>query len=213
VGVAPAVGFAVLGAAPVQHAAAPTLRLSLQARSDAAIRSILLHVQVMIAARRRAYGEEDHAPLFELFGAPRDWPATLRNLLWSRQTLVVPPFQGSTVVDLDIPCSYDLEVAATRYFDALPGGEVPLELVFSGALFYVNAAGLLQTVRIPWDVEAEYRLPVGVWKETMERHFRGTGWLRLRKDVLDELHAYRSRVAAPTWEDAIERLLEERGGA
>jgi Family of unknown function (DUF6084) len=207
-GAAPGVAFDVLGAAPVEHAAAPTLRLALQARSEADIRSILLHVQVMIAARRRAYGEEDHARLFELFGAPSAWPTTLRSLLWTRQTLVVPPFTGTTVVDLDVPCTYDFEVAATRYFDALPDGDVPLELVFSGALFYVNAAGLLQTVRISWDVEAEYRLPVRIWKETMERHFRGTAWLRLRKDVVDRLGAHRSRTAAPTWEDAIEDLLD-----
>jgi hypothetical protein len=209
-GAVPGVAFAVLGAAPAEHAAVPTLRLALEARSDVPIQSILLHVQVMIAARRRQYGEGNHVRLFELFGAPPDWATTVRTLLWTRQTLVVPGFTGRTVVDLDLPCTYDLDVTATRYFDALDDGEVPLELLFSGALFYAGPGGMLQTVRIPWDVEAEHRLPIRTWKETMDGHFRGTGWLRLRKDVLDRLHAYRSATAAATWEAAIEDLLDGR---
>jgi len=42
----------------------------------------------------------------------------------------------------------------------------------------------------------------------MERYFRGTAWLRLRKDAFDRLAAYKSRRALATWEDAIESLLE-----
>ncbi|MFO1533999.1 MAG: DUF6084 family protein, partial [Thermoplasmatota archaeon] len=30
--------------------------------------------------------------------------------------------------------------------------------------------------------EAEYRLPVAVWKDAMEHAFRGTAWLRVRAD-------------------------------
>ena len=108
-------------------------------------------------------------------------------------------------MNLDVPCSYDLEVAASRYLDALSDGEVPLEFLFSGSVFYMDGDAL-QTTRLSWNSEAEYRLPVRVWKETMERYFRGTAWVRLSKESFDRLSAYKSRNALATWDDALERL-------
>jgi hypothetical protein len=198
--------FSVEGAARVEHAAVPTLRFSLRVASETPVRSVLLDVQLQIAARRRGYDAGAHDRLFELFGASADWGTTLRTLLWTRTTLVVPPFEDSTVVGLDVPCSYDLEVTASRYLDALTDGEVPLEFLFSGSVFYSGADGALQTTRLSWQSEAEYRLPVRVWKETMERHFRGTAWVRLSKDSFDRLSAYKSRNAFATWDDALEAL-------
>ena len=170
------------------------------------MRSVLLDVQIQIAARRRGYDASAHDRLFELFGPTADWGTTLRTLLWTRTTLVVPAFEGSTVVDLDVPCSYDLEVTASRYLDALGDGEVPLEFLFSGSVFYTGGGGELQTTRLSWESEAEYRLPVRVWKETMERYFRGTAWVRLSKESFDRLSAYKSRNALASWDDALEAL-------
>jgi hypothetical protein len=201
--------IAVDGAAREAHAAVPTLRFDLRVESDAPVRSVLLDVQLQIAARRRAYGVGAHARLFELFGPVADWGTTLRTVPWTRATLVVPGFSGSTVVALDVACSYDLEVAASRYLDALDDGEVPLELLFSGSVFY-EEDGRLQTTRLSWEKEAEYRLPVRVWKETMERYFGGTAWLRLRKDSFDRLSAFKSRNALATWDDALDALLAKR---
>jgi hypothetical protein len=205
--VPPELDFAVTGAARVEHAAVPTLRFALNVTSDAPVRSVLLDVQVRIAARRRAYDAGAHDRLFELFGPVKDWGTTLRSLLWTRATLVVPAFAGETTVDLDVPCSYDLEVAGSRYLDALSDGDVPLELLFSGSVFY-DDGGRLQTVRLSWEKEAEYALPVRVWKETMERYFNGTAWVRLRKESFDRLSAFKSRNALATWDDALDRLLE-----
>ena len=198
--------FSVHDAARVEHAAVPTLRFSLRVASEVPVRSVLLDVQVQIAARRRGYDAAAHERLFELFGPVADWGTTLRTLLWTRTTLVVPAFEGSTVVDLDVPCSYDLEVTASRYFDALPDGEVPLEFLFSGSVFYSGADGALQTTRLSWQSEASYGLPVGVWKDTMERYFRGTAWVRLSKESFDRLSAYKSRNAFASWDDALEAL-------
>ena len=199
-------GFSVVGAARVEHTAVPTLRFALEVSSEMPVRSVLLDVQIQIAARRRGYDTPAHDRLFELFGPTADWGTTLRTLLWTRTTLVVPSFEGSTVVDLDVPCSYDLEVAASRYLDALSDGEVPLEFLFSGSVFYSGADGELQTTRLSWESEAEYRLPVRVWKETMERYFRGTAWVRLSKESFDRLSAYKSRNALATWDDALSAL-------
>ncbi|WP_196807388.1 DUF6084 family protein [Candidatus Solirubrobacter pratensis] len=203
----PELSFAVVDAARLEYAAVPTLRFTLRVTSSAPVRSLLLDAQVQIAARRRAYDTDAHDRLFELFGAPADWGTTLRTLLWTRTTLVVPPFSEETEVELPVACSYDLEVAASRYLDALQDGTVPLEFLFSGSVFYGGEDGRLQTARLSWESEAEYALPVRVWRETMERYFRGTAWLRLRKESFDRLSAYKSRNALATWDDAVEALL------
>jgi hypothetical protein len=198
-------GFSVLGAARVEHAAAPTLRFSLEVASAVPVRSVLLDVQVQIAARRRGYDAAAHERLFELFGPVADWGTTLRTLLWTRSTLVVPGFEESTVVALDVPCSYDLQVAASQYLDALSDGVVPLEFLFSGSVFYLDGEAL-QTTRLPWTSEAAFDLPVAVWKETMERYFRGTAWVRLSKESFDRLSAYKSRNALASWDEALASL-------
>jgi hypothetical protein len=207
-GPVPEVAFAVVDAARVEHAAVPTLRFVLRADSAGApVRSILLDTQIRIAARRRRYDAAATDRLFELFGPREDWATNLNSLLWTRTTTVVPAFTGTTTIDLDVPCSYDLEVAASRYLDALADGEVPLEFLFSGALFYSGADGRLQTARISWEAEAEYRLPVAVWKETMERHFPGSAWLRVDKATFDRLCTYKSTRALPTWAEVFDELL------
>lgn len=211
-GAIPELAFAVEDAAPADHAAVPTLRFALRidSRGRQPIRSLVLDAQVQIAARGRAYDDASRERLFDLFGPPEGWGRTLRTLLWARTTLLVPPFDASTVVALDVPCTYDLEVTAARYLDALGDGSVPLELLFSGAVFYSGADGALQTTRISWESEAAYELPVRVYRETMERHFPGTAWLRLRKESFDRLAAYRSRHALASWEDALDALLSQR---
>lgn len=207
----PELAFEVVDADRVEHSAVPTLRFVLRVDSAGGqpIRSIVLDTQIRIATRRRAYDPASHDRLFELFGAPADWGTNLQSLLWTRATSVVPPFTGSARVELQVACSYDLEVSASRYFDALDDGHVPLEFLFSGTVFYSNAAGLLQTVRIPWDLEAGFRMPVALWKETMDAHFPGSAWLRLDKERYDRLAAYRSREALPTWEHVVDRLLPD----
>jgi Family of unknown function (DUF6084) len=205
----PQLDFEVRGAERVEHAAVPTVRFALCVRSVSGeqIRSVLLDVQVQIAARRRAYDDAARERLFELFGPPSAWGGTLRTLLWTRSTVVVPPFTGERVVDLDVTCTYDLEVAGARYFAALEDGEIPLEFLFSGSVFFAGHGGALQTARIPWDREAEYSMPARVWREAIDGHFPGAAWLRLDRGTFDRLSAYRSRHALPTWEAALDALL------
>lgn len=206
----PQLSFAVVDAARVEYAAQPTLAFSLRvdAPEGTPIRSVLLDAQLQIAARRRHYDATAHERLFEVFGPVKGWGSTLRTLPWTRTTLVVAPFTGSTTVALHVPCSYDLEVLASNYLDALADGDVPLEFLFSGTVFYAAAGGQLQAARISLEQDAEYRLPVRVWRETMEHHFRDTAWLRLRKDAFDRLCAYKARHALMTWEDAVDALLD-----
>ena len=123
----------------------------------------------------------------------------------------MPPFTGSTVVDLHVACTYDMEVLATKYLDALgDDGEVPLELLFSGTVFYAGADGRLQASRISWEQDAEYRMPVRVWRATIDRYFPDAAWLRLPKRSFDALCEYKARNAFPTWEQTLDELLEGR---
>jgi hypothetical protein len=207
-GAIPQLAFAVADAARLEHAAAPTLRFALRiASAGAAVRSILLDVQIRIAATRRAYSHESDDRLFELFGARADWGTNLRSLLWTRTTLVVPPFTDATEVDLLVPCTYDLDVAAAKYLGALRDGDVPLEFLFSGSVFYSGPDGRLQTARLSWELEAEYRLPVAVWRATMDAHFADSAWLRLDRASHDRLVGYKSRRALPTWGAVVDELL------
>ena len=57
--------------------------------------------------------------------------------------MVIPAFTGSTIADLQIPCTFDFNVAATKYFHGVSDGEIPLSLLFSGTLFYAGPEGAL----------------------------------------------------------------------
>jgi hypothetical protein len=208
----PELAFAVREARGAEYVATPTLLFTLEIQAPGqTIRSILLDVQIQIAARQRPYGESAQERLLELFGTPERWGTTLRTLPWTRTTALVPPFEGSTVIELPVPCTYDLEVTAARYFAALEDGEVPLEFMFSGSVFFAGPGGALQTVRIGWDRDVDFRLPVAVWRQTMERHFPDSAWLRLGRESYDRLCAYKARHAHQSWEDAIDTLLAADG--
>jgi hypothetical protein len=45
----------------------------------------------------------------------------------------------------------------------------------------------------------------------MDTHFPNSGWLRLQRDTLDALAAFRTDRTLPTWDDAILAVLEEAG--
>jgi hypothetical protein len=208
---APELGFLVEDGGVLEHAAVPTLRFALRVESTGEVRSLSLNVQLRIAATQRAYSDAEEEGLVELFGAPEQWGRSLRSLHWTNIAVHVPAFTGSTLVELPVTCTYDLEVAAAKYLNALEGGEVPLEFLFGGMLFYAGREGRLQVRPIAWSHEAQYRLPASVWREMMDRHFPGSAWLRLERGTFDRLHAYRARRAHLSWEDAVDALLRDAG--
>ena len=210
---APELRFAVLRCEPLRYAAAPALCFSLAVHAGgAAVRSVMLDVQIRIAATKRGYSEAEQAQLGDLFGTPDRWSDTLRGLLWTHATVVVPPFRDATVVDLHVPCTYDFDVAAAKYLAGVRDGDIPLELLFSGTVFYAGANGALQINRISWNAEAAHRLPVRVWRETMDRYFPDSAWLRVDRATFDRLVAFRAARALTSWEAVVDALLpaEER---
>src|ERR687898_2882341 len=162
----PNLDFWLEGAEVLEYAAVPSLlfKLRIENLDEEPIRSIALNTQIRIAATQRHYEAAEQERLLELFGEPSRWKDTLRSLLWTHTVLQVPRFSGSTVVDMPVSCTYGLEVVSAKYFYALEHGEVPLEFLFSGTVFYAAEGGRLQTARISWEKEAEFRLPVRLWQ-------------------------------------------------
>lgn len=206
----PDLRFEVVGAGAAPYAALPTLLFTLRvtnAPEGERIQSALLRCQIRIAATRRRYSPDAKARLVELFGEPERWRETVRSFLWTNATATLTPFAGATTVELPVPCSYDFEAATTKYFDALEEGEIPLEFLFSGTVFYAGAGGNLQVALISWEREAEYRLPVALWKEMMARYYPNSAWIRMDKDVFDRLQQYKAARGLPTWDETLSRLL------
>jgi hypothetical protein len=210
----PDLNFQVEGAAPERFAAAPLLVFKLRVSEAVApgatptpIHAVVLRCQIRIEPSRRSYSDPERERLSDLFGTPERWGQTLRPMLWTHVSVATPPFAGTALVDLPVPCSADFNLAATKYFDALRGGEIPLCFLFSGTIFYETDESALQVEQISWEKEAYYRLPAETWRGMMDLHYPNSAWLSLRKDVFDRLALFKSRQALHSWEQAIERLL------
>lgn len=207
----PDLSFQIESAEPVPFAATPLISLKLRienATPNEVIHTVALRAQIQIEATRRRYDDAEKARLRDLFDEPDRWSRTLRSMLWTHASVVVPSFEGSTTVDLQIPCSFDFNVAATKFFHGLSEGDVPLNLLFSGTVFYASAESGLQVSPISWDKEARFRLPVETWRGMMEEYYPNAVWLSLHRDVFDRVYDYKVRHGIPTWEEAFERLLE-----
>jgi hypothetical protein len=187
----PDLDFKVEAVAPLRNAAAPTLVFQLHATNTTAetIHTALLSCQIMLDVTRRRYSADEQEQLLDLFGKPELW--------------------DSAIVDLKVPCTFDVNVAATKYFAGLKEGDVPLLLLFSGTIFYAVEGRVLQVTQIPWEKEASYRLPVRVWQEMMDIYYPNSVWLNLRRDVFERLNRYKMRSGIPTFEQALERIIPD----
>lgn len=209
----PDLGFSVTGVEAPAFTAVPTLLFTLSIKNATGqkepIHSVALRCQIQIEVRRRHYDAYAQEHLLEIFGEPERWGETVHNLVWMHTSTVVPAFTDSTIVELPLTCTYDFEVVSTKYFSALTDGEIPLLFLFSGTVFYVGQEHNLQVSQIPWSKEARYRLPVAVWHEMIERYYPNYAWLRLRKDLFEQLYRYKATHSLPTWDDVIVQLLED----
>lgn len=202
--------FAVEGARVEPYSTAPLLlfKLKVTNKSPAVpVQNLMLNCQIRIEPTRRQYGPGDHDRLRDLFGEPERWGQTLQGFLWTHASAATSQFQSDCEIDLPVACSFDFNIAATKYFYGLEDGEAPLLLLFSGSVFYRDGDGCLQICQIPWSKEAAFRLPVKTWRSMMDHYYPDSAWLRLRRDVLDQLYRYKRQSGLPTFEMALERLL------
>jgi Family of unknown function (DUF6084) len=206
----PDLRIAVESAAAVPFAATPLLAFQLRITaepSDQLIHTIALKAQIQIETTRRQYQAKEQEGLRDLFGTPDRWGQTLRSMLWTHATVMIPRFTGSTIAELQVPCTFDFNVAATKYFHALTDGDLPLCFQFSGTVFYHCENDLLQVSPISWDKESRFRLPVQAWKNLMDEHYPNSAWLALSRDAFERLQQFKFREGIPTWDEAIERAL------
>jgi hypothetical protein len=202
-------GFSVVGARADRYAASPMLALALRVseRSGTKIDAIALRVQIRLEVHRRRYVAEESELLEELFGRPSRYWETLKPMLWTHVAAIVPAFENDTELELSIPCSYDFEVASHKYLASLRDGVIPLNLLFSGIVF-VESSGRVTPEFVPWSCEARYALPLAVWRETVDAFFPNSAWIRVNRDLFDELRRFKIATGLPTWDAAFERLCE-----
>jgi hypothetical protein len=206
----PDLQFQIEGAEVEPFAVSPQLAFKLRVTNPAAdelIHSVALRAQVQIESTRRKYTAQEQSNLRDLFDVPERWGQTLRTFLWTHTSTIVSAFQGSTAVKLLVPCSFDFNTAATKYFAGLTDGEIPVCMQFSGSVFYGHGDGPLQVMPISWDKEVHFRLPVKLWKELMDTYYPGIAWLCLERDAFERLYRYKVERGIPTWEQALDSLL------
>ena len=200
--------FTVLDAAPEPYGAAPTLLLRVRATeaTGATVHAIALRAQIQIEPQRRKYDGSEHAVLADLFGTPDRWSSTLKPFLWTHASTMVRGFTGDIEFDLPVPCTYDFDVAATKYLHSLGDGEIPLNVLFSGTVFTRGSTGF-GVEQVPWHLESAYRMPVRVWRDLMDAYFPGGGWIRVDRETLDALARFKASRGLTSWEQALDELL------
>jgi hypothetical protein len=201
--------FQVISAAAVEFAAIPTIGVKLLVSGGERIHSVALRCQVQLEVTRRSYTPAERENLADLFGEPGRWGQTLRAMLWTHVQTTIPSFEGSTSIELQLPCTFDFNVAAVKYFYGLEDGEIPLGLLFSGTVFESVDNGPLQVSPISWEKEAHFRLPVQLWREMMDLYYPNTAWLCLQREAFDRIQRYKVQNGIATWEKALGRLLDE----
>jgi len=208
----PDLSFAIDGVEAVQSTASPLVALKLRisnGNSTETIHTGVLRCQAQIETARRRYSTAEQDRLSDLFGAPERWAQTLRPLLWANTHVIVPSFTADTLVEVQLPCSFDFNIASTKYFAGLEDGDIAVTLLFSGTIFYKTSGAPLQIAQVPWDKEAGCRVPVRLWREIIDACYPNSAWISLRRDVFDRLYEYKIRRGIPTWEDTFEHLLAE----
>ncbi len=204
------ISFNVLGIEVEAYSAAPMLkaRLGIVATPGEPVHAIALRCQVRIEPQRRRYSDTEEAGMLDLFGRRPRWPDTLKPFLWMHATTMVQGFAGTCTVDLPLPCTYDFDVAASKYLSALRDDEIPLAFLFSGTVFNRGTSGF-GIQQIPWNSDTTYRMPVAIWRELIDTYFPNSGWLRLDRSVLTHLADFRSGRGLTGWDETVEALLEQ----
>jgi hypothetical protein len=205
--------FGCTGVSAVRYAATPTLAfaLTITESTGARVHAIALRCQIRIEPHRRQYSADEARRLNDLFGDVSRWAETVKPIQLATVATMVTGFTSVTETELQVPCTYDLEVASARYLAGLDDGTVPLLLLFSGTVF-VARGDAFNVELIPWSCEASCRMPVSVWQDVADEHFPGSAWLRCSKETLDALALFKARHALPTWDATLSALLASEAG-
>jgi|SRR5262252_6587760 len=208
--VCPDLNFTIETAETLRFAASPHIVFKLRITNSVprTIHTVILRCQIQLDVSRRRYTAQEQKRLIDLFGEPSRWGETLRPLLWTNTSIVVPSFDNSIVVDLPIPCTFDFNVAATKYFAGIDTGEIPVSFFFNGTIFYEREDNALQVAQISWEKEASHRMPIRIWREMMDAHYPNTTWLCLRRDAFERLYTYKVNRGITTFDEALLQAID-----
>jgi hypothetical protein len=207
----PAPEFEVVDVDHVERAVAPTLRfrITVTDASERPVYTIALSALITIEPAKRSYSPSERGRMLELFGEPERWGSTTENFRWAQADLLVPRFTGETTFELPVPCTYDHEVAASKYLGGLVDGHAPVRIHFNGTVFYEADDGRLQLLTIPWDCNARFAMPVAAWQRMIEAHYPFRRWMPLDAHTFDRLAALRAERGLPTFDATIDALLDD----
>ena len=159
--------FTILDVTAEPYSVTPrlTARIGIAAGDDEPIQAIALRCQVRIEPLRRPYSDEEAEGLIDLFGPRQRWvehaahvPVAAQHRDGARASPASPRSR------LPLECTYDFEVAASKYLHALRDGAVPLLFLFSGTVFVQGERGF-SVRQVPWECEAQHEMPVSVWRD------------------------------------------------
>jgi hypothetical protein len=205
--------FTVVGVTAAEDTAVPALRFHLEVAETSGrdVFTIALTAQINVDPARREYDAETRERLADLFGEPERWAATTHSFLWAHAATLVPSFAGQTAFTILVPCSYDLELAAAKYFYSLPDGAAPLSFHFSGSILHRGEDGQVQIVLVPWSCSAPWKLPIETWRGMMERFYPNGAWARLHADTVARLRRRQLERGSPSLDVCIAELLDDAG--
>ncbi len=200
----PDLNFVIEKVFPVVHAAAPLLSFKIRIVSSQVdrIHALVLDCKIQVEALPNPPAKFVRDHLEELFGEPSEWAESSHAMPWARASAVVPAFSGGTRCEIEVPCSFDFNVAATKYFYGLEAASAPLQFEFTGTVFTDLRASSIAPAK-----QVRFALPMRVWSDLMDAHYPESMWLRLPRRVFQRLSRYKAENRIPNWEDVLERLL------
>ena len=199
----PDLSFVIERGSPVLQAAAPMMafRVRIANQSLERIHAIALDCKIHVEAPSGPPTRHVRDRLEELFGEPSRWASATRPMLWARAGAIVKSFSESAVCEIEVPCSFDFNLAATKFFYGVEAASAPLLFEFSGTAFPDGDPAPIAPRT------ARFTLPMSVWSELMENYYPDSTWLRLPRSVFQRLAQFKDENLIPTWEDVLERLL------
>lgn len=111
--------------------------------------AIALRCQIRIQPQQRRHTAAEAKRLRDLFGGTSRWADTVKPIQLAQVSNMVPGLSAMAEIDLQVPCTYDLEVASARYLQALDNGTIPLLLLFGGTVFIEAESGFTVEL-VPW---------------------------------------------------------------
>jgi hypothetical protein len=208
----PALAFEITDVETAPRTVAPLLMFHLEVTNlpaEEQIQGVILEMQIQFLCPQRSYTDLEKENLIELFGPPDCWGQTLRDRLWTHATATLGSFAGTARTRVAVPCTFDLNLSASRFLHGLEEGDVPLLFLFSGTAFHAGPDGQLQAHRIAAGSECTYKMPVGLWRGMMDKHWPNAAWLACDRAVFDRLWDYKRRNQLSDWDQTLEHLLED----